>query len=217
MAEMPSLETMRSRGSHRPRSLEAAFVYVKEARRRLARDPSDADALFALVMWFAILGQPAMSIGLLDRLTRMDLEYPGVWSLRASRQSKRSLSGWPVGLGVSQVSLGHPCPFEHAAQGGQCFPHRSLFAVRSETGLPRPFRGRAYRPIGPRALGSPPVGRPSASLMTYALATVNAPQLPMVLLWLSLTANRGSRVTLRVPWPSRLCPSPRSYAASGSS
>jgi tetratricopeptide (TPR) repeat protein len=56
---------------------------VDAAQRRLLRDPSDADALFALAAWYEILGDLVNARELLNRLVSQKPDYPGVWWLRA--------------------------------------------------------------------------------------------------------------------------------------
>ncbi len=62
---------------------EAMLVVVREARRRLSLDAGDPDALFVLASWFLIQGNPSRSLRTLDRLARVDPEYPAARTVRA--------------------------------------------------------------------------------------------------------------------------------------
>ncbi len=56
---------------------------VLAAERRLAEDPGDADALFAVAAWDEIVGDLVNALNVLNRLVSRTPDYPGVWWLRA--------------------------------------------------------------------------------------------------------------------------------------
>lgn len=62
---------------------EITLLTVREARRRLAQDAGDADALFVLASWYLLLGKASKTLRALDRLAEVAPEYPGVQRFRA--------------------------------------------------------------------------------------------------------------------------------------
>lgn len=59
------------------------YKILQACAARLRQDPDDADALFYVGAIYARIGKLKASMMYLDRLTRIDEEYPGLWRAKA--------------------------------------------------------------------------------------------------------------------------------------
>ena len=61
----------------------ATTPYARLSARRLAEDPRDPDALFVQAAVLAAVGRRPEAIAILDELTRVAPDYPGLWRFKA--------------------------------------------------------------------------------------------------------------------------------------
>lgn len=58
-------------------------VYAQTCAERLRRNPRDPDALFARAAFHAASGREAKAITILDDLSKIAPDYPGLWRFKA--------------------------------------------------------------------------------------------------------------------------------------
>lgn len=59
------------------------YRILQTCAARLRRNPNDADALFYVGAIYARIGKLRASMMYLNRLSRVDENYPGIWKLKA--------------------------------------------------------------------------------------------------------------------------------------